>query len=138
LSTAHYTEAEVPVYEYVCNACGARLSIFTRSIASPVTAVCDHCGGRDLRRLISRVAVLRPAPDPNALNKQALFDGVDYNDPRSIARWTRNLHEQLGDELSGEMDETLERFERGEGSLDDFLPPAHDHAGMSDDSRAED
>ena len=117
----------MPVYEFACNACGARVSIFVRSINATVTEVCDRCGATDLRRLISKVAILRPPADPNAINKQALFDGIDYGDPRSIARWARNLHEQLGDEVGEEMDETLERFERGEGSVDDLLPPEHDH-----------
>ncbi|MPZ48446.1 MAG: zinc ribbon domain-containing protein [Dehalococcoidia bacterium] len=117
----------MPVYEFACNACKSKVSIFVRSFNSPVDPVCDRCSSTDLRRLISKVAILRPPADANALNKQALFDGVDYNDPRSIAQWTRNLHSQLGDEIGPEMDETLERFERGEGSADDFLPPEHDH-----------
>jgi len=117
----------MPVYEFACNACGAKVSIFVRSFSSPVTEVCDRCGATDLRRLISKVAILRPPADPNSINEQALFDGIDDSDPRSVARWARNLHEQLGDELGEEMDETLERFERGEGSVDDLLPLEYDH-----------
>ena len=120
----------MPVYEYACNGCGARVSIFTRSIGSPITEVCDRCGGTDLRRLISKVAFLRPPADPNAINKQALFDGVDYNDPRSIAQWTRKLQDQLGEPMSEEMDDTLQRFERGEGSVNDFIPQHSDHSAF--------
>jgi len=128
----------MPVYEFSCNGCGARVSIFTRSIGAPYAEVCDRCGGTDLRRLISKVAILRPPGDPSSLNEEALFDGVDYDDPRSVARWTRQLHEQMGDELSPEMGEALERLERGEGSLDDLMGPDGDDFGSGLDGGDDD
>ena len=121
----------MPVYEYACNACRAKVSVFVRSINSEVNAACDSCGSTDLRRLISKVTILRTPINPSDINKQALFDGVDYNDPRSIAQWTRNLHEQLGDDIGEEMSDTLERMERGEMSVDDIIGDQHDHGGAS-------
>jgi putative FmdB family regulatory protein len=122
-----YTGGGMPVYEFSCNACGARVSIFVRSMSSPVIEVCDRCGATDLQRLVSRVAILRSRAAVTGLDDDSLLDGLDYNDPSAVARWTRSLHEEMGDELSPEMNEALERLERGEGSLDDLLPSEHDH-----------
>ena len=122
----------MPVYEYACNACRAKVSVFVRSINSEVNAACDRCGSTDMRRLISKVAILRTPANPNDINKQALFDGVDYSDPRSIAQWARNLHGQLGNEMGEEMSEAVERMERGEMSVDDIIGDQHDHAAAFD------
>ena len=122
----------MPVYEYACNACRAKVSVFVRSFNSEVNAACDKCGSSDLRRLISKVTVLRPPVNPNDINKQALFDGVDYSNPRSVAQWARNLHEQLGDDMGEEFDDTMQRMERGEMSMNDVIGDS-DYHGVSDD-----
>ena len=59
----------MPIYEFRCEACGRRVSIFQRSINAPFNAACPHCGGTNLRRLVSRFAVVR--------GEDALLDGMD-------------------------------------------------------------
>lgn len=106
----------MPIYEYRCNGCRRRTSVFTRSISAVATAVCEHCGSVDLSRLMSRVAVLRrdgdSAPDFAAPD-------VDENDPRSVARWVRRMSREMGEPLEPEMEANLDRMEAGD-SLDDF------------------
>ena len=51
-----YTSPQMPVYEFACNACGAPVSVFVRSISSPVNGECARCGWKDLRRLVSKFA----------------------------------------------------------------------------------
>lgn len=48
----------MPIYEYHCRTCHKHVSIWFRSVAqaNPKTATCTECGGRDLTRLITRVA----------------------------------------------------------------------------------
>ena len=108
----------MPIYEFRCNRCQRRTSVFSRSIGAPVTAVCEHCASRDLSRLISRVAVLRSDEDFFGRDESGLAD-VDESDPRSVARWMRRMSRQTGEPLDADMEVDLERMEAGE-SLDDF------------------
>jgi putative FmdB family regulatory protein len=51
----------MPIYEYSCHDCGRRVSLLWRTFADAEgrQAVCPRCGGTHLKRLISRVAVVR-------------------------------------------------------------------------------
>ena len=120
----------MPVYEFVCNACGANLSLFVRSISSPVAGVCDRCGSKDLRRLVSRFAVLRSGGDDLGLDDD-LMSGFDENDPRAMASWARRMQRETGEDMGPEFDEMVGRLERGE-SLDEDLGGFDDH-GDDDD-----
>ena len=122
---AGYTQ-DVPVYEFTCNACGAAVSVFTRSISAPVEAKCGRCGSTDLRRLISRVAVMRSSGGVDLDN----LDNLDPSDPKAMAAWARQMQQEMGPDAGPEMDDMIQRLERGETLDDDF--DTHDHA--DDDS----
>lgn len=48
----------MPVYEYLCSACGARFSRFFRALSAAGAAVaCAQCGAAGARRAISTFAV---------------------------------------------------------------------------------
>jgi putative FmdB family regulatory protein len=115
----------MPVYEFNCNACGARISVFVRSMSSPVRGKCERCGSPDLRRLVSRFAVISAGGGLDSLDDDA-FAGMDENDPRAMAAWARRMRAEMGDEAGPEFDDMVERLERGE-SLDDDFGGAHDH-----------
>lgn len=120
----------MPLYEYRCNACSAKVSMFVRSINADANATCDRCGSTDMRRLISRVAVLHAPVDPTKLNKAELLDGVDYSDPASMAQFFRRVGETFQDESNEHMDEIIGRLDHGESvgqtlGLDDHS--GHDH-----------
>ena len=53
----------MPIYEYKCRPCGKQTSVFTKTFSAVVEPVCEHCGGRSLDRLMSRVAVLHSPQD---------------------------------------------------------------------------
>ena len=101
----------MPVYEFGCNACGARLSLFVRSMTSEVSGVCDRCGSSDLRRVVSKFAVVRGPVDPKNLNKQAMLDGVDFGNPKSMANFFRRMGDDFHDEPNEHMDEIIKRLE---------------------------
>ena len=105
----------MPIYEFRCNACRRRTSVFTRSMSSlPGRGACQHCGSGDLSRLFSRVAVLRSEGDVDTGLDESSLAGVDENDPRSVARWVRKMSRQMGEPLDGEMESELARMEAGE------------------------
>jgi putative FmdB family regulatory protein len=80
----------VPIYEYRCNKCRRRVSVLVRSYSPPEHPTCDRCGSDDLRRLVSRVAVLRSEESRlESLADPSSLAGLDENDPKSLARWMR-------------------------------------------------
>lgn len=109
----------MPIYEFRCNACRRRTSVFTRSIGAPAGAACEHCGSTKLSRLISRVAVLRSEDDFGSNFDESSLGDIDENDPRSIARWVRRMSRDMGEPLDTEMEADLERMEAGD-MPDDF------------------
>jgi putative FmdB family regulatory protein len=105
---------EVPIYEYRCADCKARPAIFYRSLAAvEESPACPSCGGRRLTRLISRTAqILSEDSRMEAVTDSAAMAGVDESDPRSVARWARQMGDGLGDdELGGDFDETVDEME---------------------------
>lgn len=129
----------MPIYEYFCADCQRRVSLLWRSFADVEArdAVCPRCGGKHLRRLVSRVAVVRSEEtrmddlaDPGALG------GLDENDPKSMARWMRKMSQETGEDMGPEFDEVVGRLEAGEDpeSIEGSLPDLGDAgAGGSDD-----
>ena len=105
----------MPIYEYRCQDCGHKSSVFVRRIGLEVEPVCESCGSRRMNRLISRVAVLRSEDDIfQGLAEDVSLDDVDESDPRSMARFIRRMSQRLGEPLDAEMEAELERMEAWE------------------------
>jgi putative FmdB family regulatory protein len=117
----------MPVYDYHCNHCQRRVTLFYGTYAQYDTAThtCPHCESTDLTRLISRVAVARSEDARlGALSDPSAFGDVDSDDPRTLARAMRKMSRELGEDLGGEFDEVVGRLESGESpeSIEDSLP----------------
>ena len=120
----------MPVYEFACNACGAAVSIFVRSIGSPIPGACERCGSTDLRRLVSRFAVTRSGGGDFDPTDDSMLAGLDESDPRAMASWARKMQREMGEDLGPEFDQMVDRLERGD-SLEGFGLDDDDHAGDS-------
>jgi putative FmdB family regulatory protein len=113
----------VPIYEYRCQACRRKSSIFFKTIAlaSEVRTNdlnCPRCGKQDLQRLFSRFAVGRSATSEGEeiYDFDRMMAGVDPDDPKSVAQWARRMGHESGfdEELGPEFGEALDRIEAGE------------------------
>lgn len=49
----------MPIYEYRCADCGKTSTFLTLSVTSAFEPKCRHCGSGRVRKLVSRVAVIR-------------------------------------------------------------------------------
>lgn len=110
----------MPIYEFGCADCRRRTSVFVRSVSSPVTAVCEHCGGKRLVRLISKFAVHRAGSGGGFGDDGGDMPDIDENDPRAVARWARQMSAETGEDLGPEFDEMVGRMEAGESPDDVF------------------
>jgi len=111
----------VPIYEYRCQDCRRRVSVFWRSYseAEAGTPVCPRCGGTNLTRMISRVRVIRS--EASRLEEMSDFGDVpdlDENDPKSLGRWMRTMSQEMGEDMGPEFDEVVGRLEAGENPED--------------------
>src|SRR5687767_14505570 len=125
----------MPIYEFSCNSCRANVSIFVRSMTSSVTERCDRCGGTELTRLISRVAVLKSGSDDDFDIESiggGIMDGFDENDPKSMAAWAKKVRREMGDEMTPELEETMNKLERGETVSEDATWDDTDASGPWD------
>lgn len=113
----------MPIYEYRCHDCKRRVSIFWRSFSDlenkDAVPRCPRCGGTNLRRLVSRVAVLRSEDSHlDDLADPGMLSGLDEDDPKSMARWMRRMSREVGEDLGPEFDEVVGRLEAGESPED--------------------
>ncbi len=131
----------MPIYEYRCNQCGKRISALVRNMEERDTAVptCPRCGSTDVRRLMSRVAVLRSEESRlESLADPSSLADLDESDPRSLGRWMRRMSQEMGEDLGPEFDEVVGRLEAGESpeSIEERLPELG--GGMESDSFSDD
>ncbi len=97
----------MPIYEYRCEGCGAKTSLFARHVGEPETALCSGCGARVVRCLSSfayhksEAARLQESGDPDR-------PGPDYyRDPRNIGRWAEKRFKNMGVEMPKELQEKI-------------------------------
>ncbi len=82
----------MPIYEYFCLDCRKRVSVFFRTFsdASDDAARCPQCEGAHLRRLVSRVAVLKTEDARlDDMADPSFMAGLENEDPRALAGFMR-------------------------------------------------
>jgi putative FmdB family regulatory protein len=114
----------MPIYEYRCSGCGKKTTVLLKSFSEKAEPSCGHCGGRTLKRLFSRFAA--PKSEEARLERMAdpsAWSGVDENDPKSVADFTRRMATEMGDEFKdaaggdiGEMSDSPDGDDGPEGS----------------------
>lgn len=112
----------MPIYEYQCEKCRKLTSVLTTRISEKVDAVCTHCGGKKMRRLMSRFAMPRSEESRmDSLADPSKLRDLDENDPKSVARMMKRMGTEMGEEFSGpEFDEAVNELEStGDLSNDD-------------------
>lgn len=122
----------MPIYEYRCNDCERRVSLFFPSFSAAESRAtagenrCPHCASHNLSRLMSRAFTARAESDatdafdgslPEAGGgSDDMLAGLDQEDPRSIARWVRQMKDSMGSDadFGSGFDQALSRIEAGE------------------------
>ncbi len=106
----------MPVYEYWCNNCRHKVTLYIRGFSETPKAICATCGNENLRRLFSSFAVHKTDKDvyDDILSDNRLVRGMMSDDPHALAEWTRRMEGTAPGETGPEYEEMMERLERGE------------------------
>ena len=106
----------MPIYEYRCVACRRRVTVLTMRVGQPVDSACEHCGSRELERLMSRFTMGRS----NDRRVDDLCDdaALDSDDPKAAARWVRRAADELGEDPGEDFDELVDDIEQGKDQPD--------------------
>jgi putative FmdB family regulatory protein len=129
----------MPIYEYRCQNCQRRFSVFWRTISSTNDdkVICKRCGSHDIVRLVSRVRVLKSEDSRmEDLADPSSWGDFDENDPKSMGRFMRKMMKEMGDEaedLGPEFEEVVDRLEAGQDpdAIEKDMPDLLGDAGDS-------
>ena len=113
----------MPIYEFQCQACQSRTSVFVRTVTSPVNAECDSCGSKEMVRLITRLGVAKSVSDVHAAHSNPNSPDY-YMDPRNIGRSTEEKFANMGMEMPSQIRDMIDGAREGDmpGATKDLQP----------------
>ena len=99
----------MPIYEYVCQACGKKSSLLFRSFASVEERPrCPHCRSRRLARALSRPALIRVShSDPGSGELRAV-------NPRKAVENLSRQYDASGVDAGSEFEDVARRAAAGD------------------------
>ena len=101
----------MPIYEYVCQSCGKKVSLLVLNKES-YSPKCNKCGSTDLRRIMSRFAAVRSEESRlESLADPSKWGDMDENDPKSMVKLMKKMGREMGDELGEDYDQLIEEAE---------------------------
>jgi putative FmdB family regulatory protein len=105
----------MPIYEFRCRKCRKRFSVLTLRVGESYELRCEHCGSSEADRLMSRFAMPKSEEARmESLADPSRFGDLDENDPKSMARWMREMGKEMGDEFGGdEFEQMVDELESG-------------------------
>lgn len=126
----------MPYYDYRCQSCGRRLSLFYKTYRDYDQAVhtCPHCQSTELTRLISRVVIGKSdEARVDNLTEEEVLANIDEDDPRSIGRFMRKMGREMGEDLGDEFNEVVDRLEKGQSpeEIEKVMPNLTDEGGTA-------
>lgn len=106
----------MPIYEFGCNSCRKRSSLFVRSVNQSFEPACQLCGSKDVKRLVSSFAIHRTDADRMASIDTSTEPGADYySDGRNVGLWAKKRLEEMGaTDMVPQIDEIVEKGRSGE------------------------
>jgi putative FmdB family regulatory protein len=110
----------LPIYEYLCHLCGKEFQYLVVRKDEEENLSCPGCKGRDLKKLVSRVAYhvseqdRLASYDPNSPKGDAF-----YRDTRNIGLQAKKRAGQMGVDLGSDFESKLDRLRTDPGKVYD-------------------
>lgn len=102
----------MPVYEYRCNSCRRRLSVFVRGFSASVSPVCEACGATEVTRLISKFTF--QTVDKPAFPQGEDNEGFEMSDPENMAKWAQEMTGKVDEDVAPEFERVAKGLETGQ------------------------
>jgi putative FmdB family regulatory protein len=108
----------MPIYEYQCLSCENEFQTLILKKEEEKELLCPQCNGKQIKRLISRVAYhlsegdRLSSFDPNAKQTDSF-----YSDSRNIGLGAQKRAQEMGVDLGKGFDEKLEKLRTDPGSV---------------------
>jgi putative FmdB family regulatory protein len=108
----------MPIYEYQCLGCGRPFQSLIMKKGDRENVVCPVCGGRELKRLISRVVYHTSEQDRlDRYDPSKPKTDAFYGDSRNIGLHAKKAAQQMGVDLGKGFEDKLERLRTDPGSV---------------------
>jgi putative FmdB family regulatory protein len=108
----------MPIYEYECPRCKVQFQSLIMKNEERNHLTCPECGGKHLKRLISRVAYHISEQDRlNAFDPNAAKTDSFYRDSRNIGLQAKKRAQQMGVDLGKGFEDKLEKLRTDPGSV---------------------
>ena len=108
----------MPIFEYECLGCKSQFQSLVITREDKEKLFCPRCGGRALKKLISRVAYHMSESDRLAsYNPKAAQGESYYRDSRNIGLNAMKRAENMGVDLGSAFNEKLEKLRTDPGSV---------------------
>ncbi len=109
----------MPSYDYRCNSCGRKSTLFYKSYkdydaaTAAHTSACPHCGSSELTRVINRVTIAKPGRNYGKMNSQEMLSVLEGGDSREVGDM---FHEVGGDAAASDpgFGEITDRLRKGD------------------------
>lgn len=108
----------MPIYEYQCLSCDTQIQSLIMKKEQEKGLRCPECGGKDLKRLISRVAYHASEKGRiEAFDPRSPGDDSFYMDSRNIGLSAKKRAQQMGLDLGSGFEDKLEKLRTDPGSV---------------------
>ena len=99
----------MPIYEYRCEDCGRVSEFLLIRTDEAFTPQCKRCKSKKMSRILSRVRLIRSEESRlESLADPMKWSGLDEKDPKSMAKWMRQMGKELGEDMDEDLDRVIE------------------------------
>lgn len=99
----------MPIYEYRCEDCGKVSEFLLIRTDEAFTPQCKRCKSKKISRILSKVRVIRSEESRmESLADPSRWSGLDEKDPRSMAKWMKQMGKELGEDVDEDLDRAIE------------------------------
>jgi putative FmdB family regulatory protein len=108
----------MPIYEFECLGCDGQFQSLIMKEGEMDRLICPGCGGKNLKRLISRVAYHMSEQDRlNAFDQTTPKSDSFYKDSRNIGLQAKKRAQQMGVDLGKGFEDKLEKLRTDPASV---------------------
>ena len=109
----------MPIYQYDCSGCQRRVDVFFRSISRVTDPVCPECGGKQLKRVMSKVLRARSDSDRlNAIDMNQELGRLNSNSVGDFSRWAKDMGRRYDSELGSDFSQLAAKADNGDDPVE--------------------